>query len=61
MLAVKKHVTMSECILSYIRPAMPRVPNTETQEALKESREKDLKSYNSRDEFWQAMGIDPNA
>jgi len=61
MLAAKHDVTISECILSYIRPAMPHMPNANTKNALKESREKDLESYKTLDEFWQAMGIDPNA
>ncbi len=30
-------------------------------EALKESREGKLESYKTLDDFWKAMGIDPNA
>lgn len=38
-----------------------KVPNKETIEALKESREKKLKSYKTLDDFWEEMEIDPNA
>lgn len=61
MLAAKKHMTISEYILSYIRQAMPRTPNAETVEALNESREGNLQSYKTLEDFWEAMGIDPNA
>ena len=61
MLAAKRHMTISEYILFNVRPNLPRTPNAETIEALKESREKDLKSYKTVEEFWEAMGIDPNA
>ena len=65
MLAAKKHVTISELLLAPLRSILPsdeaRVPNAETIEALKESREKKLESYKSVDDFWKAMGIDPNA
>jgi len=36
-------------------------PNAETREALRESREKKLKSYKTLDEFWKAVGIERNA
>lgn len=36
-------------------------PNIKTVEALKESREEELESYETLDGFWKAMGIDPNA
>src|SRR6266480_4439750 len=76
MLAVKKHMTISEFLLSPVRQTMPharrkrrskshtrpaRKPNAETVEALKESREGKLESYKTLDDFWEAMGIDPNA
>lgn len=36
--------------------------NVETIKALKESREnRNLESFKTLDEFWKAMGIDPNA
>lgn len=65
MLAAKKHVTISELLLTPLRNALSpketREPNTETIEALKESREEKLISYETIDDFWKAMGIDPNA
>lgn len=65
MLAAKKHMTISEFLLSSVRQMIPpsagHEPNSETIEALKESREGKLKSYKTLDEFWDAMGIDPNA
>lgn len=35
--------------------------HNETEKALKESIEKKLKSYETVDDFWKAMGIDPNS
>lgn len=65
MLAAKKHMTISELLLISIREMIPsdssHKPNAETLEALEESRESKLKSYKTLDEFWKAMGIDPNA
>lgn len=65
MLAAKKHMTISELLLSSFRKLMPRTsrnrPNAETRKALEESREGGLESYKTLDEFWKAMGIDPNA
>lgn len=65
MLAAKKHVTISELLLAPLRSILPseetHEPNAETIEALKESREKKLVSYETVDDFWKAMGIDPNA
>jgi hypothetical protein len=65
MLAAKKHVTISELLLEPLRSILPtketHAPNAETIEALKESREKKLVSYETVDDFWKAMGIDPNA
>jgi hypothetical protein len=65
MLAAKKHVTISELLLAPWRDVLPseetHEPNAETIEALKESREKKLVSYETIDDFWKAMGIDPNA
>lgn len=65
MLAAKKHVTISELLLALLRDILPsedtHEPNAETIEALKESREKKLVSYETMDDFWKAMGIDPNA
>ncbi len=65
MLAAKKHMTISEFLLTSVREIMPctrtHEPNAETIEALKESRKGKLESYETLDEFWKAMGIDPNA
>ena len=65
MLAAKKHMTISEFLLDSVRKMLPytrgKEPNTETIEALKESRNKKLESYKTLDEFWNDMGIDPNA
>lgn len=65
MLAAKKHVTISELLLAPLKDILPsegtHKPNAETIEALKESREKKLVSYETVDDFWKAMGIDPNA
>ena len=65
MLAAKKHLTISELLLSPVKKSMPskqrRSPNAETVEALKESREGELESYKTLDDFWKAMGIDPDA
>lgn len=65
MLAAKKHVTISELLLAPLRSKLPlkkaHKPNAETIKALKESREEDLESYETVEDFWIAMGIDPNA
>ena len=65
MLAAKKHVTISELLLAPWKSIFPseetHEPNAETIEALKESREKKLVSYETTDDFWKGMGIDPNA
>lgn len=65
MLAAKKHVTISELLLAPLRTILPseenHAPNAETQEALRESREEKLVSYETVEDFWKAMGIDPNA
>lgn len=65
MLAAKKNMTISEFLLSSVRGMIPsspsHEPNAETVEALKESREGKLESYSTLDDFWKAMGIDPNA
>lgn len=65
MLAAKKHMTISELLLSSVREKMPpeahHEPNDATIEALEESRKGELESYTSLDDFWKAMGIDPNA
>ena len=61
MLAAKKHMTISEFLLASVRKVIPLAgghePNAETLEALKESREGNLESYKTLDEFWKAMGM----
>ena len=63
MLAAKKKMTISEFIMSYVRPNIPHnEPNTETQKAMNDvDKRKNLTQCNSIEEFWQAVGIDPNA
>ncbi len=69
MLAAKNHMTISEFLLASVRKKIPRAdvrlrgrkPNAETIEALKESREGELESYKTLEDFWKEMGIDPNA
>jgi hypothetical protein len=65
MLAAKKHMSISELLLATVRKMLPcsrkQKPNNETIEALKESREGKLESYDTLDDFWKAMGVDPNA
>jgi hypothetical protein len=53
MLATKKKMTISEFIMSYVRPNIPHdEPNAE---------KKNLTRCNSIEEFWKVVGIDPNA
>ncbi len=65
MLAAKKHMTISELLLTAFRKIMPHTkrkePNAITIEALRESRDGKLERYKTVDDFWKAMGIDPDA
>ena len=65
MLAAKKDMTISEFLLASVRKVLPRKsdrkPNAKTIKALKESREGTLESYDTVEEFWKAVGIDPDA
>lgn len=63
MLATKKKMTISEFIMFYVRPHIPHdEPNAETQKAMRDVDErKNLTRCNSLEEFWLAVGIDPNA
>ena len=63
MLATKKKMTISEFIMSYVRPHIPHdEPNAETQKAMRDVDErKNLTHCNSIEEFWKLVGIDPNA
>lgn len=63
-LAAKKHMTISEFILSFVRKEMPirRQPNEITKQAMRDvDEEKNLGHAKTVEEFWLAMGIDPNA
>ena len=63
MLATKKKMTISEFIMSFVRPNIPHdEPNPETQKAMRDVDErKNLTHCNSIEDFWLAVGIDPNA
>ena len=64
ILATKEKKTISELLLSLARNWMPkgRIPNKETQKILRETEEgKNRESHESIEDFWNAMGIDPNA
>ena len=63
MIAAKKKMTISEFIMSYVRPNIPHsIPNAETKKAIKDIEEnKNLTRYKTVDDFWSDMGIDPNA
>lgn len=63
ILATKKKMTISEFIMSYVRPNIPHEePNAETQKAMRDVDErKNLTRCNSIDEFWKVVGIDPDA
>ena len=63
ILATKKKMTISEFIMSYVRPNIPHdEPNAVTRKAMRDVDEKkNLTRCNSLEEFWLAMGIDPNA
>ncbi|MBS4168293.1 hypothetical protein [Parachlamydia sp. AcF125] len=62
MLATKKKMTISEFIMSYVRPNIPHAePNAETQKAMSDvDKRKSLTQCNSIEKFWQTVGIDPN-
>ena len=63
-LAAKKHMTISEFILAHVRKEMPinREPNEETKQAMRDVDEgRNLGHAKTIEEFWLAMGIDPNA
>jgi hypothetical protein len=65
MLAAKNHMTISEYLLSLASKDMPKCarshePNRETIQAIKESQEAG-EIFGSVNDFWNAMGITPNA
>lgn len=63
MIAAKKKMTISEFVMSYVRPNLPHsAPNAETKKAIRDIEEnKDLTRYKTVDDFWADMGLDPNA
>lgn len=63
MLATKKRMTISEFIMSFVRPHIPHEePNEETQNSMNDVRKrKNLTHCNSIEGFWKSIGIDPNA
>lgn len=72
MLATKKHMTISEYLLSFARKEMPRQkskhclrshePNEETAKVLKETDEgKNLIEHETLDEFWNELGFNEHA
>lgn len=63
MLATKNRMTISEFIMSFVRPNIPHdEPNAETKKAIRDVAEKkNLTRCNSVEEFWKILGIDPNA
>jgi len=63
MLAAKKKMTISEFVMSFIRPSLPHSePSVETKKAINDiEQNRDLYRYKNVDDFWADMGIDPNA
>lgn len=56
MLAARKHMTISEYVLSMAKkemPKKPKVPNKETLKAMKELDEGKGHSFESLDDFWE--------
>lgn len=63
MLAARKHMTISEYVLSIAREDMARkskTPNKETLAAMKELDEGSGTEYTSMDDFWADMGVKPS-
>jgi hypothetical protein len=66
MLATKSHKTISEFLLSYVRPDLPitekKKPNKETLKVMQDIEEgKDVISCDSMDDFWEELGVKPSA
>jgi hypothetical protein len=64
MLAARKHMTISEYLLSFARAEIAnrsKVPNQTTLDAHQEALDGKGTSYASIDDFWLDMGIDRNA
>lgn len=67
MLAAKEKKTISEYLMTLAREQMPKkirskIPNEETEKVLRDTENgKNLVTHKSIQDFWKAMGIDPNA
>ena len=69
MLAARKHLTISEYFLSMAKKEInhktktpnKKTPNKETLAAMQELDESGGHSFESLDDFWKQMGINPNA
>lgn len=64
MLAARKHMTISEYFLAMAKKEMTvksKTPNKDTLAAMKELDEGDGHAFESIEDFWEQMGIDPNA
>lgn len=64
MLAARKHMTISEYFLSMAKEEMTqktKIPNKETLKAMKELEEGGGHSFESLEDFWNQMEINPNA
>lgn len=63
MLAAKAHMNLSEFILSYLRKDFPqdRKPNQITLDAMRESKEGKGMKCESMEDFWEKMGMNPDA
>lgn len=63
MLAAKAHMNLSEFILSYLRKDFPqeKKPNEMTLDAMRESKEGKGIKCDSMEDFWEKMGMNPNA
>ncbi len=72
MLATRAHMTISEFVLTYVRPDLPvketkktgktKKPNKETLKAMQDVEEgKGVISCDSLDDFWKQMGVTPRA
>lgn len=63
MLAAKAHMNLSEFVLSYLRKDFPqeRKPNKTTLDAMRESKEGKGLKCESIEDFWEKMGMNPDA
>ncbi len=61
MLAAKARMNLSDFLLSYLRNDFPKKPNKKTLSSMKELDEGGGIRCTSIDDFWEQMGIDPNA